>query len=294
MNRGLVYSLCAMLAVAATTAQAAVNLQLNLKYTDPNNPTGGGTWQLLTKSTGGQGVVGLKAVIGGNTGVTGVDLPANQISFTGGAWSAAPEIFRYQLTSGNTEVVVGDDLVTPLTNVGTGAGASNVAADDLYTNGSAASNWNNSALLASGSWTGARPTLTLVEANVWNGTAAVLGTNGTVAVRGDSTTADTLLPGDANRDGAVDLSDFAILSGNYLKPGLSKTWDQGDFNSTATGTNEVDLSDFAILSGKYNQKAAPPSNTVVAVAAVGAVPEPASLVIASLGVLGLGLGIRRK
>ena len=295
MNRGLVYSLCAAAMFAASPALAVVDVQLNLKYTDPANATGGGTWQLLVKSTGAQGLAGLSAKLGGALGVTGVDAPAGAVSSTGAAFDNVASVFRYQLTGGKVEVVAGDDLAgAKILNVGKGAGTpANVPADDLFTNGTSASNWNNSALIASGSWTGARPTLVAADiaANEFDGSGnAVAATLGTVSVRGDSVGVDGLKPGDANRDGRVNLSDFAILSGNYNNPSAAKTWDQGDFNGSTGGVNEVNLSDFAILSGNYNQASPSPA----AVAAVGAVPEPASLVLVALGVLGLGCVARRS
>ena len=53
MNRGLVYSLCAaaLVAVGANSAQAVINVSLNLTYTDPANEAGGGTWQLVAKTS---------------------------------------------------------------------------------------------------------------------------------------------------------------------------------------------------------------------------------------------------
>ena len=87
MKRGLVLTLAAaMVAAMAGPALAVVDVQLNLRYTDPNNPTGGGSWDLLVKSNGAQGLAGIQAKIGGALGVTGIDLPANAIT---GTWTGA-------------------------------------------------------------------------------------------------------------------------------------------------------------------------------------------------------------
>ncbi|MBX3426871.1 MAG: PEP-CTERM sorting domain-containing protein [Pirellulales bacterium] len=290
----MIFSLCAALAAMASPALAAVNVQLNLRYTDPANATGGGTWQLLVKSTAGEGVAGIKVNINGALGVTGVDLPAAQITSTSAAWNNTDDVFRYQLiAAGVTEVVAGSDLA-PVPSAGQltvgNGGNGNVAVDDLFTNGSTASAWNNSSLIASGSWTGARPSIAVTELNVFSGTTPIAGTLGTVVTRGDSVGVDGLKPGDANRDGRVNLSDFAILSANYNNPAASKTWDQGDFNSSVGGVNEVNLSDFAILSANYLQASPSPA----ASAAVGAVPEPASVGLVLVGLLGAAFASRRK
>ncbi|MCC6493693.1 MAG: hypothetical protein IT424_11820 [Pirellulales bacterium] len=58
----------------------------------------------------------------------------------------------------------------------------------------------------------------------------------------------TLMPGDANLDGAVDQLDFSILSANY-GPGLNKLFTQADFN----GDGVVGPNDLSILSANWNR-----------------------------------------
>jgi LysM repeat protein len=55
-----------------------------------------------------------------------------------------------------------------------------------------------------------------------------------------------LIPGDANRDGAVDVGDLGILAANY---GMTSnaTWSLGDFN----GDGKVDVGDLGILAANY-------------------------------------------
>lgn len=272
MNRGLVSSLCAAAAFVAAPALAAVDVQLNLRYTDPNNATGGGTWELLAKSTAGEDVVGVVALVGGNTGVTGVDAPGGAVSSTGGVWDNATNIFRYNLIGADTEVVAGDNLDATVTTFAAGGGK-----DDLFA--SAANSWDGSVLLASGSWTGARPTLSGVQANVYNGTGAVPGTVGVTSVRGDSVGVDGLKPGDADRNGLVNSDDFNLLAVNFGNAGTN--WGQGNFDSVA-GTNSDDFNLLAVNFG--SSSTAPP---------VGAVPEPGAIALIGLGALSL-LACRRK
>ena len=288
MNRGVIFSLCAALAAMASPALAAVNVQLNLRYTHPNLPLGGRTWQLLVKSTAGEGVAGIKVNINGNLGVTGVDLPAAQINSTGAAWNNTNDVFRYQLISaGVTEIVAGSDLSPAPTGaqltVGNG-GNRNVAVHDLLTNGSTASARNNSSLIASGSWTGARPSIAVTELNVFSGTTAVLGTVGTVSVRGDSVGVDGLLLGDFDRNGNVSLGlDVIPILGNL---GGSGGWAQGD--TDGNGNISLGLDIIPIL-GNLGLSAPSPA----AVAAIGAVPEPSSIVLGGLVMISM-VGLRRR
>ncbi len=68
------------------------------------------------------------------------------------------------------------------------------------------------------------------------------------------------IPGDANEDGAVDVSDLGILATNY-NAGSELTWGQGDF----TGDGLVDVSDLGVLATNYgvgaNAQATPEPGT---------------------------------
>jgi hypothetical protein len=59
----------------------------------------------------------------------------------------------------------------------------------------------------------------------------------------------TTIPGDANRDGSVDVGDLGILAANY--GGSGKSWSQGDFN----GDGLVDVGDLGILAAHYGTNA---------------------------------------
>jgi len=65
-------------------------------------------------------------------------------------------------------------------------------------------------------------------------------------------TAAPLIPGDANRDGKVDLYDFVALKQNFgLQSGAR--WDQGDFD----GDGDVSLQDFVILKQNFGRSSTP-------------------------------------
>jgi hypothetical protein len=73
------------------------------------------------------------------------------------------------------------------------------------------------------------------------------------------------IPGDANGDGQVNGADYATWAANYGATGA--TWAQGDFNNDG----QVNGADYAIWAANYGAAVAAPA------------PEPATLVIASIG-----------
>jgi len=118
----------------------------------------------------------------------------------------------------------------------------------------------------------------------------------------------TAVPGDANlSDGTlgsappVTGADLAILAANLGQAG-NKTWSQGDFNGSTGGTGEVSGADLAILASNLgktsvagttaNLTATGVADTPGAGAGLGsaAVPEPASIALLGLALLG-GLGL---
>jgi len=74
---------------------------------------------------------------------------------------------------------------------------------------------------------------------------------------------------DANRDRAVDLTDFATLAANFNKEG--RTFSQGDFSYDG----KVDLTDFTVLAANFNAKLPAPTSTTMAVARATAAPPAA-------------------
>jgi len=101
----------------------------------------------------------------------------------------------------------------------------------------------------------------------------------------------TLL-GDANLDGAVNGTDFAILATNFNKGGLS--WDQGDFNYDGSDNG----TDFADLAANFNKGASQADVAALdsfasANGFLADVPEPASAVMLAMAGWGV-LGRRRR
>jgi len=82
-----------------------------------------------------------------------------------------------------------------------------------------------------------------------------------------------LIPGDANRDGMVDILDLGELANNYGKPDMS--WAEGDF----TGDGMVDILDLGELANNYGKVFEAQEPDVVA-------PVPPAVL---LGAIGLGL-----
>ena len=123
-------------------------------------------------------------------------------------------------------------------------------------------------------WTQIAPNdLTFDNANHWL-------SFGTANLNGDdyALTGVSVLAGDANLDGRVDINDLTIVLANYNQPG--KTWTQGSMDGDPAGT--VDINDLTIVLANYG-------STIGASGGIGmsAVPEPASVLLAAAGLAAL-------
>ncbi|MFB3892895.1 MAG: PEP-CTERM sorting domain-containing protein [Phycisphaerae bacterium] len=99
------------------------------------------------------------------------------------------------------------------------------------------------------------------------------------------------VPGDANRDGIVDMADYVAWFTNYGRTDV--IWDQGNFNTD----NIVDMADYVVWFGHYGQTGAVGASASSILDASSppnpSVPEPAALAVLLGGAIAL-LGRRRK
>jgi hypothetical protein len=113
-----------------------------------------------------------------------------------------------------------------------------------------------------------------------NGDIAGYGTTGSGQSRGFIIRA--WLPGDANGDGKVDVTDLSKVLTNYNKSGMQ--WADGDFDGSGT----VDVTDLSKVLTDYNKGLGSSS------AAMRTVPEPGAPALLAGGLLGLLASARRK
>jgi hypothetical protein len=103
--------------------------------------------------------------------------------------------------------------------------------------------------------------------------------------------------GDANLDGVVDnTTDYDLWSTGFTNPGLAATngWLYGDFDFSGTVDNTTD---YDLWSTGFAHQGGPLAGGSgdAAAAAVQPVPEPATLLLAAIGMAGIGIAcIRRK
>ena len=104
--------------------------------------------------------------------------------------------------------------------------------------------------------------------------------------------------GDANLDGMVDGSDYSIIDSSYLTEATESTpfsvgitgWQNGDFNYDGV----VDGSDYTLIDNAFNSQGAQisaqvalPTAQIAGSAGSSSVPEPTTLGLLGIGVVGL-------
>ena len=307
MKHSLILSLCAafLVGLGINAAQADTDVSLNLRYNDPADPNEGGTWYLVAKNDG-SGITGLAFNLDPSTSAGALGSAVIGFSPVGGSDpnygipSVSGTTLGHDILSGSLgvndltdpnepgywEFLYGQDPNGSIAGyvAGVGAGTGSIGSDPL---GNSA--WDGASLLASGSFTGSRPSFASPsgETNELDPNGdAVLSTT-TYTVRGDSLNTlgledpngAGLLAGDADRDGTVGFLDFSALSASWQltsAPPNEPEWGQGNFDDDDT----VGFLDFSALSANWQASGTPP--------AIGAVPEPTSLLLlAGFSVLGL-------
>ena len=168
MKRGLVFTLCALAVAATATVGKAqtIDLSLNLRYTDPADPSEGGSWYLTAKTSGGAtnlGIAGVSAYLTGSIGTTvfhgsgvaagnGYPVVTQDTIKNIGNPNAGNNPYN-GVFGGATNVLYGQDTSLAggiVGGVGLGSGPGNVATDPLKNTA-----FDNYAVLLSGTFTGA-------------------------------------------------------------------------------------------------------------------------------------------
>jgi hypothetical protein len=93
---------------------------------------------------------------------------------------------------------------------------------------------------------------------------------------------DLAAPGDANGDGAVDVTDLGILATNFNQSSPTRRFGLGDFNYSGM----IDVTDLGMLATNFNTGAAGPSFAEALAAypsLAAAAPEPAGIALLALG-----------
>jgi hypothetical protein len=279
MKRSLILSLCVVVAaIGMSTAQAGVDVAMNLRYDNPADPNEGGTWTLVAVDPNGDsdGLVGLvtrfgEATLNGGSGVINGTIGHD---INGGALKTANFGGEREFTYGQDPNGSTPGFVHLVGNVGS---PSNQGADPL-TNAS----WDNASVIVTGTFAAVRPVFLSASGNVTDGGDVVSTTTiGAMNVRGDSVSVDGLSVGDATRDFQVNNDDFNIVINNFFTTG--KDWDTGDVDGTSTG--DVNNDDFNAVINNFFTSQTPP--------AIGAVPEPTSVVLLTAGLLFVSLKRRR-
>jgi hypothetical protein len=107
---------------------------------------------------------------------------------------------------------------------------------------------------------------------------------------GASTLAMYTYAGDANLDGQIDGGDYGIIDNNVQIPGADSYYN-GDFNYDGV----IDGGDYGIIDNNIQAQGAPfPVSGSVGLSGVTAVPEPASIALVGVGVLGCMRRMRRR
>jgi hypothetical protein len=241
-----------------------LHITLDLRNTSRTNALGGGTWQLFARKVEGAGGVN------GDNGLAGIRAIIDNISATGITFATginANGAANAQVLTGSTvEVVWGQDISAA--GVVTGLGVS--------------ANPNLDRLIASGTWpAGPRPVFSVdgalsSEGNFLNTNVAPFGNS--IEASGANVTTQVVTLGDFNNSGTI----TALDTSSYVNTltGVNPYNPAGDFNQSGTVTALDTAQYIATLTGPAS-------------ASLSVVPEPTTMSLALLSVMGL-LGLRRR
>ncbi len=254
MQPRLILCAIALVAFAANSARAAIDVQLNLRYVDPLCEHLGGTWDLLVESTDPtQGVFEIDVLI--DNLIDSINIDAAFTGSTGWSEFSAQQVGPQPVPTvapfRPVRIKTGADPLLPFLaarDVGVVGGAS-VSLDDLWSPTNTV--WTHSSLVASGTFGAMRPVLSAanpLNAKVIGGTGGdVPSTYNRLSVRGNGYATDGLYLGDANQDGVVTSMEVAISLTNMtpfpttLPPNCSNTssctYAEGDTDKDGKVTN---------------------------------------------------------
>jgi hypothetical protein len=228
MNTNLAAFIVTMLFIVTgsnAVAQSTVNISLNLHYTDPANQALGGKWFLVANTNAANGIASISVYL---TNVSSTGIVIGNGGVPGDGYSDPVTATTLAAILNNGEPYVGvfgtavllvyaqDTASGPIIlDVGRGAGTpGNIAIDPL---GDAA--WNNSALIAKGTFGAALPSFTSLGPDSTSANVLANSTTTPITNSGVEATVTTLvraleLSGDYNVDGNVDAADYVLWRKN--------------------------------------------------------------------------------
>jgi hypothetical protein len=267
----------------ASYAQS-IDMSLNLQYTMPSDPAMGGNWTLVAKTNNANGIASINAILS--------NVNAAGIAYQSGIGAMSKSGNPFVIQNGSlVELLYAQDLSIPaavVTDVGRGAGTPGNLAIDPFNDPA----WNNSAVIATGTFGAIKPAFTAnldAPPDVTKGN--VLGTKTPPFFMAPAATVTTIvrdalsvpLIGDYNLNGTVDAADYVVWRNTLNQMVTPSSGADGNGNGT------IDSGDYDLWRSHFGQTA----GSGAALNVIAAVPEPATLALLILAELGCCLRRRR-